>query len=288
MLPETTVPGRRTWALAWYNLALDAGHALGALASAAPTMIIRVWEVTPATAHRLIFLMCAAATVIGAVPYFALSGRIELERVGLPRSTSVGLDPQTRGIVARLALLFGLDSIGGGLLSSALIAYWFFLRYGWSEAQLAALFFTARVLNAASHVWAAWLARCIGLVNTMVFTHLPSSLFLIATPFAPSGGAATILFLAREALVEMDVPTRQSYVMAVVKPQERAFASGVTNVTRTVAWAVGSAMAGSLMQQVLGAPLFVGGTLKIAYDVMLYRAFRHIPPPEELPRLAGR
>jgi MFS family permease len=144
------------------------------------------------------------------------------------------------------------------------------------------LFFVARVLNAASHVAAAWLARRIGLLNTMVWTHLPSSLFLIAAPAAPSATLASALFLAREALVEMDVPTRQSYVMAVVQPSERTFASGVTNVTRNVAWAVGPAVAGVVMQHVaVAGPLIIGGALKIAYDLLLYRAFRHLRPPEE-------
>jgi predicted MFS family arabinose efflux permease len=220
------------------------------------------------------------AMLIGIVPYAALTRRIEVDGAATP-SRLVRLDPHTRRVVTRLTGLFGLDSIGGGLLSSALIAYWFFRRYGLSETELALLFFAARVLNAGSHVMAAWLARRIGLVNTMVFTHLPSSLFLIATPFAASAAAAAVLFLAREALVEMDVPTRQSYVMAIVSPHERTFASGVTNVTRTVAWAIGSTLAGSLMQQMLAAPLFLGGALKISYDVALYRAFRHIRPPEE-------
>ena len=144
------------------------------------------------------------------------------------------------------------------------------------------LFFAARLLNAGSHVAAAWLARRIGLVNTMVFTHLPSSLFVMAAPAAPTVWVAGALFLAREALVEMDVPTRQSYVMAIVGPSERTFASGVTNVTRTVAWAIGPSLAGTVMQHVaLAGPLVIGGTLKIAYDVMLFGSFRHIRTPEE-------
>jgi len=216
------------------------------------------------------------------VPLGGLSPRIEVvgdgdaaPRLSLP-------DARTRGVVARLALLFGLDSIGGGFLGSALVAYWFFQRYGASEADLAVLFFFARVLNALSHVGAAWLARRIGLLNTMVWTHLPSSLFLLMAPAAPTLGIASALFLAREALVEMDVPTRQSYVMAVVKPSERTFASGVTNVTRNAAWAVGPSVAGALMQHVaLAGPLVIGGMLKIAYDLLLYRSFRHIRPPEE-------
>jgi predicted MFS family arabinose efflux permease len=180
-------------------------------------------------------------------------------------------------------LLFGLDSIGGGFLNSALISYWFFRQYGTSEANLALLFFAARVLNALSHVVAAWLARRIGLLNTMVWTHLPSSLLLMAAPASSSAALAAVLFLAREALVEMDVPTRQSYVMAVVKPGERTFASGVTNVTRNAAWAIGPSVAGVVMQHVaLAGPLIIGGGLKIVYDVLLYRAFRHVRPPEEV------
>jgi predicted MFS family arabinose efflux permease len=153
------------------------------------------------------------------------------------------------------------------------------------------LFFAARVLNAMSHVAAAWLARRIGLLNTMVWTHLPSSVFLILAPASPNAALAAALFLAREALVEMDVPTRQSYVMAVVKPTERTFASGVTNVTCDVAWAVGPSVAGVVMQHVaLAGPLIIGGTLKIGYDLLLYRAFRHVRPPEEqvvVPRPSG-
>jgi predicted MFS family arabinose efflux permease len=191
-------------------------------------------------------------------------------------------DWQTKSAVAKLALLFGIDSIGGGFLSSALIAYWFFERYGFSEGQLAVLFFAARSLNAVSHVAAAWLARRIGLLNTMVLAHLPSSLLLMIAPAAPSGAVAAALFLGRESLVEMDVPTRQSYVMAIVPPHRRTYASGITNLTRTIGWAIGPPIAGFVMQNVvLAAPLFIGGGMKIVYDIVLYRSFRHVRPPEE-------
>src|SRR5436853_4043915 len=147
---------------------------------------------------------------------------------------------------------------------------------------LGLLFFAVHLLNAVSHLGAAWLARRIGLVNTMVFTHLPSSLFLIAAAFAPSLKVAVVLFLCREAFVEMDVPTRQSYVAAVVQPNERTFASGITNLARNVFWAVGSSVAGFLMQNVaLSAPLVIGGGAKISYDLLLYRAFRTVKQPEE-------
>ena len=293
ILPATVPDEQRTWALAWYNLTLDCGHALGALGAVVPTILIRVLGTSPRAAHQLTFVACAAVMLCAIVPYLRLSPRIEVPRSALPASGSPLPAsrfplPGPRSPIARLALLFGLDSIGGGFLNSALIAYWFFRQYGTSEASLALLFFAARVLNALSHVAAAWLARRIGLLNTMVWTHLPSSLFLIAAPAAPNAAIAAALFLARETLVEMVVPTRQSYVMAVVRPAERTFASGVTNVTRNIAWAVGPSLAGVVMQHVaLAGPLVIGGTLKIGYDLLLYRAFRHVRPPEEVTAPAG-
>jgi MFS family permease len=278
MLPDTTDAPGRTWVLAVYNVIIDVGHAAGAASAAVPSLLVAAgW--TASGAYRGVFLAAAAFVALSAVAYVALSPRIDVAGGTAPSDHT---DPQVRRRIARLAGLFGIDSVGGGFLSSALIAYWFLHRYGMPESAIAALFFTARVLNAVSHLGAAWLARRIGLLNTMVFTHLPSSLFLIAAPFAPSATLAAALFLAREGLVEMDVPTRQSYVMAVVPPAQRTFASSVTNLTRTVGWAVGASLAGSLMQHVaLSAPLALGGMLKIAYDILLYRSFRHVRPPEE-------
>jgi len=281
ILPETTDAEHRTWTLAWYNLVLDGGHAFGGLAALAF-----------AGEHRLIFVVCGAAALACVAPYAALSTRVEMppSPIQLPVARAFKAraggdwddEGPTKRAVAKLALLFGIDSIGGGFLSSALIAYWFFERYGFSESRLAVLFFAARALNAVSHVGAAWLARRIGLLNTMVLTHLPSSLLLMMAPAAPSGGIAATLFLGRESLVEMDVPTRQSYVMAIVPPHRRTYASGVTNFTRTIGWAIGPPIAGLVMQNVvLAAPLFIGGGMKILYDIILYRSFRHVRPPEE-------
>lgn len=282
ILPATAADDRRTWALAWYNLVLDIGHALGALAATIPTLVMRATAAGPDIAHRITFALSAGVMLLCIVPYLALTPNVEVRSRSSASREATPVDARSRRVITRLALLFGLDSIGGGFLNTALIAYWFFRQYGTSESDLALLFFGARVLNALSHVVAAWLARRIGLLNTMVWTHLPSSLFLIAAPASPSAAIAATLFLAREALVEMDVPTRQSYVMAVVKPAERTFASGVTNVTRNVAWAVGPSVAGVVMQHVaLAGPLVIGGALKIAYDVLLYRSFRHVRPPEE-------
>ena len=281
ILPDTTDAAHRTWTLAWYNLVLDCGHALGGLAGVMPTLIASHAALTISSAHRLTLLLCAASAVISAGPYAVLSKNVELISMGT-QDAPPDEDRRSRNAIARLALLFGIDSLGGGFLSSSLIAYWFFKRYGFSEQDLAILFFAARSLNAVSHVAAAWLARRIGLLNTMVLTHLPSSLLLMAAPAASSGAVAAALFLGREALVEMDVPTRQSYVMAIVPPHRRTYASGVTNVTRTVGWAIGPPIAGAVMQYAaLAAPLFIGGGMKIIYDVVLYRSFRHLRPPEE-------
>ena len=198
------------------------------------------------------------------------------------RGPRQAVSPATRIVLAKICALFGLDSLGGGFLTATLLTYFFFERFGTSEGIIAVLFFGARVLNAVSHFGAAVLAKKIGLVNTMVFTHIPSRVLLITVAFAPSFPIAAALFLIREGLVEMDVPTRQSYVMAVVRPEERTVASGVTNLVRMIGWSVAPLVAGLLMRHgSLLLPLIVGAVLKIAYDVLLYFSFRGLPPPEE-------
>jgi MFS family permease len=281
MLPETVPAERRTWALAWYNLTLDVGHAVGALAGATPALLASAWHVDQSTAHRLTFGFCAMLLAGGVLFYAGLSPGLE-RRTPATHAARTPITSDTRRRVRALAALFALDSLGGGFLGSALVAYWFFERYGLSEGQIAALFFAARGLNAVSHLGAAWLAGRIGLVNTMVFTHLPSSVFLMAAPAAPAPGLAAALFLAREGLVEMDVPTRQSYVLAIVRPEERTYASGITNLTRNLGWAAGPFIAGAVMQHVaLAGPLLIGGSLKILYDVLLYRSFKNVKEPEQ-------
>jgi MFS family permease len=278
VLPETTTPERRTWTFAWYNVVLDGGHMTGAALAAIPALFVAGSRLSLARAHALLFSACAASLFATAIACAALSPRIEEAAVerDAPRAVDVGV------VLRKLVFLFALDSLGSGFLNSALIAFWFFQRYGLSEAQVAGIFAAARVLNAVSHMLAAWLARRIGLVNTMVLTHLPSSLLLMGAPLMSTPAAATALFLGREALVEMDVPTRQSYMMAIVPASARTRVSGVTNVTRLIGWAVGPLIAGALMQTVASAaPLFVGGSIKILYDVLLYRAFRHVHAPEE-------
>src|SRR5438876_5225231 len=285
-LEQAIIPGLvphtfRTWTLSWYNVVLDGAGSLGALAAALPLLLQRWLSLSLLTSYRAVFAGCAFLSVVTAVLYTFASSAVELSEPATDASPK-RISPATKTIVAKLGGLFSLDAFGGGFLTDALVAYWFFRRFSVAEESLGVLFFAVHLLNAASHLGAAWLARRIGLVNTMVFTHLPSSLFLVAAAFAPSLKVAVLLFLCREALVEMDVPTRQSYVAAVVLPNERTFASGVTNLARNIFWAIGSSMAGFLMQNVaFSSPLVVGGGAKISYDLLLYRAFRNLAPPEE-------
>lgn len=277
LLPSTTSDARRTWMLAWYSLILDAGLALGSLLGALP-FVLRAEGWDAQASYAAAWWVYAGLAAMTLLLYLGLSQRVE---VAGPLRAPVP-PPEVRNRVFKLAALTGMDSLGGGFLTGALVSYWFFERFGIGEAQLGLLFFAARVANAASHLAAAWLAQRIGLVNTMVFTHIPSSLFLIAVPFAADPAWAVALFLAREALVEMDVPTRQSYIVAVVPAEARAFASGITTLTRNVAYAVAPVLAGAAMRGVsLSVPLFAGGGIKIVYDLLLYFSFRGIRPPEE-------
>jgi len=278
ILPSTVVAEKRTSAFAWYNVLQDAGHAFGSLLAGLPALFRAIAPMPEPVALRAAVLAYAFLLLVTAILYQALSVEVEATtaRVRAPVS------PEARKVVTRISALFALDGLGGGFLTTALLSYFFYTRFGVDERGMGLLFFGARVLNAGSHLGAAWLAARIGLVNTMVFTHIPSSLLLLTVPFAPTFAVAAILFLLREGLVEMDVPTRQSYVMAVVKPEERTFASGVTSLVRLAAWAVAPGFAGLFMRGgMLGAPLVIGAGMKIAYDLLLFGAFRNVKPPEE-------
>jgi MFS family permease len=282
-LPATTTDERRTLTFAWYNIVQDAGHALGALLAAAPALFSAAAHVTGPESIRLAVGLYSFLLLVTAALYAGLSPAIEPPAAVGP----IVVTPHARRIVTRISALFALDGLGGGFLTTAMLSLFFYTRFGVSEGVIGILFFGARAANAVSHFGAAWLAKRIGLVNTMVFTHIPSSLLLVTVPFAPSFAVAAALFLLREGLVEMDVPTRQSYVMAVVRPEERTFASGVTHLVRLGSWAAAPAFAGLFMQGTsIGAPLVVGAGMKITYDVLLYFAFRNVRPPEES-RAAG-
>lgn len=282
-LPATVSDRARTGAFAWYGALQDAGHALGSLLAGAPALLAGGLNLSQTAANRVTLATLPTLLLGATFCYLALSDGIE---IGRSRTVRPPLSPGTRRILYRISALFALDGLGGGFLLTSLLSYFFFERFGASASAVALIFFAARLINLASNFAAAWTAARIGLVNTMVLTHIPSSLLLVGVAFVPSLGWAAIFFLLREVVAKMDVPTRQSYLMAVVEPGERIVVSGVTNIVRLMVWATGPVLAGLLMQNVsLGSPLFIGASLKISYDLLLYRAFRHLPPPEE--RLIG-
>lgn len=276
LLPGTTADASRTLVFARYHLLQDAGHALGGLC-AGGVHLLQLAGVGELGALRAALWLAAAAFAATALSYARLGA------VGHAASRSTArMTPATRRMLSRIVPLFALDSLGSGFLGAALLSVFFHRQFGAGEALLGVLFAIAGVANALSHLAAAWLAARIGLVNTMVFTHIPSSLLLVTVAFAPSFAVAAVLFLLREGLVEMDVPTRQSYVLAVVEPEERTFASGITNLVRLAAWAVAPAFAGVLMNgDSMYLPLVIGAGMKVSYDLLLWRAFRAVRPPEE-------
>jgi MFS family permease len=279
ILPATASDAQRTQTFAWYSVLQDTGHAFGALLGGLPTLLQHTTSLGALRAFELAMATPALLLACTLPLYLRLSSRIEVPEP--PRGPR--LSPESRGVLWRLCGLFALDSVGGGFLTTALIAYFLFERFGVGAGVIGALFFGARIANALSHLAAAWLAKRIGLLNTIVLTHMPSSVLLVTLAWAPSFPVAALLFLLREGLVEMDVPTRQSYVMAVVRPEERLTASGITSLVRLGGWAVAPVVAGALMQSAsLGLPLVIGAAIKIAYDALLYFAFRARKPPEEL------
>ena len=183
----------------------------------------------------------------------------------------------------RLAALFSVDAFAGGFVIQSLVAYWFHLRFGADPVMLGSIFFGANILAGISAMSATWLARRFGLINTMVFTHLPSNLLLILVPLMPNLTLAIVVLLLRFSISQMDVPTRQSYTMAVVAPDERSAASGVTGVARTVGASLSPIFTGLFLANpaLLSLPFFISGGLKIVYDLLLYRSFRSAKPPEE-------
>jgi MFS family permease len=284
VLPATSSDAERTKAFAWYNVVQDAGHALGGLVAGAPALLHRVSDIDEVAATRLALFGYCGALLATALLYSRLSPAVERAKT----STRGALSPETKRVLWKISSLFAFDSLAGGFLTAALLALFFFERFGVSEGALGLLFFGARVANAGSHFGAAWLARRIGLVNTMVFTHIPSSLCICLVPFVSSLGVVLALLLVRAALSQMDVPTRTSYVMAIVTPPERMAAASITVVPRSLAAAASPVLAGWLMTvSAFAWPLLIGGALKIAYDLALLAMFRRVRPPEEAARRAG-
>jgi MFS family permease len=287
-LSETTPDERRTATFAWYNLAGYVATAVGALAAGLATSALLAAGRSDVEAYRAVVLAYAALGLAMAAVFALVGPAVEPRRVASPETAwadrrRLGLGRRSRGIIARLSALFALDAFAGGFVPQALMAYWFHLRFGVEPAALGALFFAANLLAAVSSLSAARIAARIGLINTMVFTHLPSNVLLILVPFMPTLPLAVGCLLARYALSQMDVPTRQSYVLAVVEPDERSAAAGVTGIARTTGAAISPAISAPLVASAsfAGAPFVIAGGLKIVYDLSLYAAFRAHPAPGE-------
>ena len=276
LLADAHETAGRTAAFTRYTFAQDVLGALGSLAAAAPAVLGAHFGLGTVTAYRWTFLGAATLSLAPAALYARVR---DPNAAAAPDGLTGRLRPESRRRVSGLVGLFALDSVGGGFLAGSILSYWFFRRYGLGGEALGPVFFAARALNAASYFGAAALARRVGLIRTMVFTHLPSSVLLLALPFVAAPWLAIALFLVRESLVQMDVPARQAYVAAVTGPGERTFALGVTSLARNVGWATGPGLAGAAMSALgLSAPLFAGAGLKIVYDAALYASYRHVRP----------
>jgi MFS family permease len=277
LLSQSVADRDRTTLFARYSLAASLLGAMGTPLAGVPQLVVARLGATPLHAMQAMFWLYALIGLGAGLTYYRL---VEPPR-GAATAAPQSLGP-SRGIVYRLAALFSVDAFGGGFFVQAILALWLFKRFELSVAAAATLFFWTNLLTAASYLAAASFARRFGLIRTMVFTHLPSSLCLIAIPFVSSLPAVVALLLVRSLLSQMDVPTRSSYVMAVVTPPERSAAAGVTSVPRSLAAAVSPTIAGYLLSlSSFGWPLLIGGVLKIAYDLTLLMMFQHVRPPEE-------
>ncbi len=284
-LSQTIPDARRTATFAWYNLVGYVATATGALAAGLLSQVLLDRGVSPVDSYRAVLVGYALIGIAMAIGFWRLSEAIEAApgkatEDGVRRRFGLG---RSKGVVLRLSLLFSIDAFGGGFIPQSLIAYWFHLQYGVEPAVLGGIFFGANLLAAVSSLSAARIAARIGLINTMVFTHLPSNVLLILVPLMPNLPLAIAVLLLRFSLSQMDVPTRQSYVMAVVDPDERSAAAGVTGIARTTGAAVSPSISSVLLANAGSAavPFFLAGGLKIVYDLLIYRAFRSVRPPEE-------
>jgi MFS family permease len=288
-LSHVVTDRNRTRVFAWYSLAGSVATAFGALAAGATTRLLQQTTMAPVSAYRVVVVLYALFGVVLAVLFSRLSRAAEAATLGEKRAlqwTFTGLSglDRSRGTVLKLSALFALDSFGGGFVVQSFAAYWFYLRFGVNPGTLGAIFFWANIFAGVSALLASRLAARIGLIKTMVATHLPSNVLLILVPLMPTLPLAVAVLLVRFSISQMDVPTRQSYLMAVVTPGERAAAAGITGVARTIGAAISPLLVGFMFARphLINLPFFLAGSLKIAYDLLLYRAFIAVRAPEEL------
>ena len=275
LLSERVAAKDRTSLFARYTLGGALAGAVGALAAALPGPLSRALDAPLGDVQRAVFVLYALTSVAVLLLYLPL--RIQSRAAEAPRGLG-----ESRGVVLRLSALFSLDSFGGGFAVQSLLALWLFKRFDMSVEAAGTVFFVAGILSAGSQLASPVLARRIGLIRTMVFTHLPANVFLIAAALMPTAPLAVACLLVRMALSQMDVPARQSYVMAVVPPERRTAAASITNVPRSLASAVSPLLAGAMLSATsFGWPLVSGGGLKIVYDLLLLRQFGALHPEEE-------
>jgi len=278
LAPDT----KRTDLFAWYNLAGSLAAAFGALASGWLAKYLQSTGHTILESYRTILIGYALGGFILTILFLNLSSAIEVVIKPDSLRRTLGLH-KSRKTVIKLSGLFSIDAFAGGLIVQSMIAYWFHIRFNVDERTLGSIFFGANILAAISALLAARIAKRFGLINTMVFTHIPSNILLMLVPLMPSLPLAIGVFLLRFSISQMDVPTRQSYTMAVVDPDERSAASGVTAIARSVGSAISPVFTGIFfaVPGLISAPLYLAGGLKIIYDLLVYREFRAIKPPEE-------
>jgi MFS family permease len=279
---------RRTQIFAWYNLVGSFATALGALGGGSLVQAFQDSGVTPLGSYRMIVIGYAVIGVMLGVLFTCLSRSVEVQPSADPPhsasafKTRFGLH-RSRGVVLKLSALFSLDAFAGGFVLQSILAYWFHVRFNVQPAILGSIFFGANILAGLSALSAAWVASRIGLIRTMVFTHIPSNILLMLVPLMPNLPLAIAVLLLRFSISQMDVPTRQSYTMAMVAPDERSAAAGITGIARTTGASLSPVFTGPLLANaaLLSFPFFLSGGLKIIYDLMLYRSFKAIKPPEE-------
>ena len=275
---------KRTKIFAWYNMVGSFATATGALTGGWLAQILQGSGWTQLESYRLVLIGYGLGGLILFILFLSLSLNVEVDTVhqaDSPRKI-LGLH-RSRAVVFKLSALFALDAFAGGLIVQSMIAYWFHVKFGVDSGVLGSIFFGANVLAGISALLAVPLAEKIGLINTMVFTHIPSNILLMLVPLIPTLPLAIGLLLLRFSISQMDVPTRQSYTMAVVAPDERSAASGVTAIARSIGASLSPMLTGLLFSIpiLFNAPLYLAGGLKIIYDLLLFREFRAIKPPEE-------
>jgi MFS family permease len=277
----------RTEVFAWYTLAGSVATAIGALCGGALTNALQKTAVAPVVSYRAVVIGYALLGAALALTFTRLSTATEVSAPGEESAPGalksfLGLG-RSRHVVAKLATLFALDSFAGGFVVQSFAAYWFYLRFGVDPGTLGVIFFWANIFAGLSSLFASRLASRFGLINTMVATHLPSNILLILVPLMPNLKLAVAVLLVRFSISQMDVPTRQSYTMAVVGPEERSAAAGITGVARTIGAAVSPLFVGFLFARprLISVPFYMAGTLKIVYDLLLYKQFVRLRPPEE-------